>query len=921
AYAVNFTTGNLQVIDISNPASPSVTGSVSVGSTPRHLVVQGRYAYVANTGSDNIGVYDISNPASPASVGTVTTGDSPYSVSVQGRYAYVASSTANTLQIFDVGGAYIQQLESGGIETGTLSTRGDTRIGGNTSIQGGLTVGDSSQFNGGIGVNGSAYFKSTNNSTTAFQIQNAAGSSALVVDTTPLNTLITNSSAEGTTITEWDSKQNATVTRDITQSYTGSASIKTVLGTPATNDGVKYTPSPALSAQSYALSFYIKQTAGTAFGTNLSVGWNNGTSDSNCTLSPTLTAQPVPTTGWARYSCTFTGSASGHIYWKQADTPASARTFYIDAVQLETGTTASAYKETGIALNGVINSPTTFKNQSDSTTAFQIQDVAGSTLLNADTTNKTITIKGPSSDATVLSPELSNNVFTGWTCTAGWTCGASSATHTGGGGTTTISQGPAISISSGTYYQITWTTSGSTTGSIAWSLGGTTYGSYSGNSTWVINILTANTNNLIATPSSTFDGTISNVSVKAFTATKPALVVQDSTGSPGAFEVRAGYAQANLYVGYNSGQYSGSDAIWNTAFGISSLQANRSGSFNTALGNRSLYSNLSGDSNVATGEYSLFANTTGSDNTANGEASLRLNTTGGNNTAIGEYSLYSNTTGSYNSALGYGAGDGDGGFNTLASLQQATAIGAYSQVQQSKSLILGRTASVASTDQTKIGIGTTAPTNLFSISPIFYNTGTASQSGTTITGVGTTWTSDMVGMEFIFADGTKRTITAFGSTTSLTVGTSGTVSSQAYRIHNPAFYVSDTGSSLHRTSTNSTTAFQIQNASSASLFTVDTSNNVITIGGNNSPELQTWATATPLTPTLGAHTTVTHNGYIYVVGGYSGSATDFQTDIRYAKLKADGTIDATWTTASNPLPVKTARHASTVVNGYLYVIG
>lgn len=70
----------------------------------------------------------------------------------------------------------------------------------------------------------------------------------------------------------------------------------------------------------------------------------------------------------------------------------------------------------------------------------------------------------------------------------------------------------------------------------------------------------------------------------------------------------------------------------------------------------------------------------------------------------------------------------------------------------------------------------------FMTSPHYYSTGTASQSGTTITGVGTTWTSAMVGMEFVFATGESATITAFGSTTSLTVSVSQTVSSTTYHI-------------------------------------------------------------------------------------------------------------------------------------------
>jgi|GEM_PF-6026020 len=70
----------------------------------------------------------------------------------------------------------------------------------------------------------------------------------------------------------------------------------------------------------------------------------------------------------------------------------------------------------------------------------------------------------------------------------------------------------------------------------------------------------------------------------------------------------------------------------------------------------------------------------------------------------------------------------------------------------------------------------------FTSSPVFYSTGTASQSTTTITGVGTTWTADMVGMEFNFATGESATITAFGGPTSLTVSVSQTVTSTTYQI-------------------------------------------------------------------------------------------------------------------------------------------
>jgi hypothetical protein len=64
-----------------------------------------------------------------------------------------------------------------------------------------------------------------------------------------------------------------------------------------------------------------------------------------------------------------------------------------------------------------------------------------------------------------------------------------------------------------------------------------------------------------------------------------------------------------------------------------------------------------------------------------------------------------------------------------------------------------------------------------------YNTGTASQSGTTITGTGTTFTSSMVGGTITYSNGIMAHITAFVNATSLTTTESLTVSNQAYTIY------------------------------------------------------------------------------------------------------------------------------------------
>ena len=96
------------------------------------------------------------------------------------------------------------------------------------------------------------------------------------------------------------------------------------------------------------------------------------------------------------------------------------------------------------------------------------------------------------------------------------------------------------------------------------------------------------------------------------------------------------------------------------------------------------------------------------------------------------------------------------------------------------------------------------------LSPRIYNIGTAFQSGTTVTGVGTTWNSGIVGSSIIFSDGSTARITGFTSTTQLTVDVSQTVSSNpgiAYNIYLSYFYNIGTASQTATLVTGSGTTF------------------------------------------------------------------------------------------------------------------
>ena len=82
---------------------------------------------------------------------TISPATSPRGLFVQGRYAYVISGTnasAGLLQAFDLGAVYIQQLEAGGMEVGTLATRENMTVNNDLDVRGGATFGRGSDSTG-----------------------------------------------------------------------------------------------------------------------------------------------------------------------------------------------------------------------------------------------------------------------------------------------------------------------------------------------------------------------------------------------------------------------------------------------------------------------------------------------------------------------------------------------------------------------------------------------------------------------------------------------------------------------------------------------------------------------------------------------------------------------------------------------------
>ena len=106
--------------------SPTSAGSISDGSlnTARSVYVSGKYAYVAASEADSLTIVDVSDPSSPAIAGSVSDGgvllDGARSVYVSGKYAYVAASSADRLTIVDVSDPSAPTI-AGSVSSGQLN--------------------------------------------------------------------------------------------------------------------------------------------------------------------------------------------------------------------------------------------------------------------------------------------------------------------------------------------------------------------------------------------------------------------------------------------------------------------------------------------------------------------------------------------------------------------------------------------------------------------------------------------------------------------------------------------------------------------------------------------------------------------------------------------------------------------------------
>lgn len=92
AYVADYSSG-LQVINITDPTTPTITGSYNTAGNAFEAVVEGNYAYLADDWN-GLTVIDISDHSNPTFAGFYYIVPMPRDIVIEGNYAYLADGGA-----------------------------------------------------------------------------------------------------------------------------------------------------------------------------------------------------------------------------------------------------------------------------------------------------------------------------------------------------------------------------------------------------------------------------------------------------------------------------------------------------------------------------------------------------------------------------------------------------------------------------------------------------------------------------------------------------------------------------------------------------------------------------------------------------------------------------------------------------------
>jgi hypothetical protein len=380
------------------------------------------------------------------------------------------------------------------------------------------------------------------------------------------------------------------------------------------------------------------------------------------------------------------------------------------ASSVETNVSSSA---ASLPLKFSLNSNATNVGQFFGTTGnFTLQN--GGTFTDAgfrlDVNGTTRFIGTASSDTAPLGAELAAVTGTGtnWTL-AGTNLNVGGYTHTTGSVDPLTT---ALAAVNGTYYQIAYTITGRTTGSITINYGGTSTSGIT--ATGATGPLSTSTAVLTITPTTDFNGTVV-LSIKTIGTSAPSSTFSTSASTSN-IEVRASSSSNNTFIGLQTGRRN-TTGTSNTFIGVIAGRENSTGTENTFIGSGAGQINITSSSNTFIGSNAGANNISVGFNTFLGNNAGLSNTLGNSNTFLGRSSGQNITTGFQNVMIGNDAGRFITGGSTINTTSFSSIfIGVSTRAaadNQGNQIVIGHNTTGLGSNTTIIGNSSTTLTALY----------------------------------------------------------------------------------------------------------------------------------------------------------------------------------------------------------------
>lgn len=132
AYLLDWANPNseIEVIDISNPASPTRVSVIPV-SSPANMAFKGHYAYITSFSNGSLYTYDVQNPAAPVQENDLLL-DGADGITINNGYAYITGSGESNISVVSIDGKPSKQSLVGTIATYANSDTYNVYVDGST---------------------------------------------------------------------------------------------------------------------------------------------------------------------------------------------------------------------------------------------------------------------------------------------------------------------------------------------------------------------------------------------------------------------------------------------------------------------------------------------------------------------------------------------------------------------------------------------------------------------------------------------------------------------------------------------------------------------------------------------------------------------------------------------------------------------